>query len=217
MKTQKVIIILALLITNLQMSMGQANTKLIEPDLSDAAIANNWNLCNREISVDNKSIYLNAMPGEGLLILDGLEFTNGVIEAEIKGKDLMGRSFVGIAFHILNDSVYDAIYFRPFNFKNPERNNHSVQYISQPQYTWHYLRENQPEKFESTIKPVPDPKDWFHIKIVVEHPVVKVFVNDSTDPSLIINQLSTRKEGKIGFWVGNYSDGYFRLLKVLPQ
>jgi CubicO group peptidase (beta-lactamase class C family) len=120
-----------------------------------------------------------------------------------------------LAFHGLNDSTYDAVYFRPFNFKNLERSNHSVQYISHPKYTWYKLREENPGKYENTVKPIPNPEEWFHAAIVVEYPIVKVFLNNSEEPSLTINQLSTRISGKIGFWVGNNSEGYFKNLKIL--
>ncbi len=216
-KKQKVEIILLLLI-NCLMINGQNNTHNIKPDLLKTVNSDLWSLCNRELEVNDSTIYLNAMPGEGLLIYNEQNFSNIVIEAEIKGKNIRGRSFVGIAFNILSDSVYDAVYFRPFNFKNKERNNHSIQYISHPKYTWHFLRKNDPNKYESNISGlIPDPQDWFGIKITVEHPIVKVFVNDSKEPSLVVNQLSDRIDGKIGFWVGNNSDGYFRNLNIVRQ
>jgi hypothetical protein len=120
-------------------------------------------------------------------------------------------------FHGINDSTYDAIYFRPFNFNNPERNGHSVQYISHPEYTWYKLREEHPNKFENMVSPIPEPNEWFHVTILVEYPVVKVFVNNDAKPTLEIKQLSNQKEGLIGFWVGNNSDGYFRNPKIIPE
>lgn len=48
--------------------------------------------------------------------IDGLEFTNGVIEAEIAGAPAPGagedaRGYVGIAFRVQNDgTTYDAFY-----------------------------------------------------------------------------------------------------------
>jgi hypothetical protein len=150
----------------------------------------------------------------GLLWFNGLALSNGKIELDIKGLDKQGMSFVGIAFHGINDSTYDAIYFRPFNFKNPDRKGHSIQYISHPKNTWYKLREERPSEFENTVSPVPDPDDWFHVTISIEFPIVKVYVNNASKPSLEIKQLSNQKEGWVGFWVGNNSDGYFRNLKV---
>lgn len=191
-----------------------AQQKQIVPELSAANDSKLWTLYNRELTLEGKEVYLNAKPNDGLLWLNGLNFSNGKIEVDIKGRDKQGMSFVGIAFHGINDSTYDAIYFRPFNFKNPDRSGHSIQYISHSKYTWYKLREEHPNEFENKVLPVPEPDDWFHVTILVEFPVVKVYVNNSSIPSLEIKQLSNQMEGWVGFWVGNNSDGYFKNLKV---
>ena len=210
MKTIKFLLVV------IQLSIGlsiNAQKNEIVPDLSKIKDSNLWTLYNRELITDN-AVHLNGEPGDGLLWLKGPIFTNGKIELDIKGKDERGRSFVGLAFHGLNDSTYDVVYFRPFNFKSPERRGHSVQYISHPEYTWFKLRKEHPEKYENPVLPVPDPTDWFHATIIVDYPNVKVFANNSEKPSLTVKQLSSRKEGWIGFWVGNNSEGFFRNLKI---
>ncbi len=188
----------------------------IIPDLAKINDSKLWVLHNREINIDQE-VHLDGRPGDGLLWIKEPIFTNGSIELDIRGKDERGKSFVGIAFHGLNDSTYEAIYFRPFNFKNPDRSGHSVQYISHPEYPWYILRQEHPEKYENAISPVPEPNDWFHVTVVIEYPTVNVFVNNSKKPSLTIDQLISRKEGWVGFWVGNNSEGYFRNLKVIPE
>jgi hypothetical protein len=190
-----------------------AQQKIIVPDLSKAGQSDQWTLYNRKVKISD-GVHLNGMNGDGLLWLKGTVFSNGIIEADIRGEDRQGGSFVGIAFHGVNDSTYDAVYFRPFNFKNPDRNGHSVQYISHPDNTWWRLREAYPGKYENTVTPVPDPDDWFHATITVNYPVVKVYVNHSEQPSLEVEQLSQQKEGWVGFWVGNTSGGSFRNLKI---
>jgi len=179
-----------------------------------------WKYYNRSpafIMKDPGKIYslmLNAKQGDGLAIYQDLEFENGTIEFDVKGKDVLQQSFVGVAFHIQNDSTFNAIYFRPFNFKKPERTSHSVQYISHPKFTWQKLRTGFPEQFEKTVAPVPNPDDFFHAKVEVKWPIVKVFVENSDVPSLEVKMLSTFKKGKVGFWVGNGSDGSFKNLVV---
>ncbi len=193
-----------------------AQNKVITPDLSSINNPDIWTLYNRQI-VEDDIVHLNGQPGDGLLWINDLIFKNGKIDLDIKGIDVRGQSFVGIAFHILNDSTFDAIYFRPFNFKSPERKGHSVQYISHPKNTWYFLRENFPEKYENPVSPVPDPTGWLHATIEVKYPEVKVFVNNAKEPSLVIQQLSNRKEGLLGFWVGNNSEGWFRNLKITSK
>ena len=127
-------------------------------------------------------------------------------------------SFVGVAFHGVDGTTYDAIYFRPFNFKTEDagRRSHGVQYVSHPIYQWQKLRTEQPGKYEQAVNPVPDPNAWFHARVVVASPKVSVFVADAKEPSLVVDQLSNRKNGLVGLWVGNGSGGDFANLKVVP-
>jgi len=194
---------------------GLSASAQITPDLSKVNDSTQWVIFNRDIHFQDGIVHMNAMEGSALLWLKEFNFENGTIELDIKGKDLRGQSFVGLAFHGQDTETYDAIYFRPFNFQSPERKGHSVQYISHPTHTWSSLRQEYPEKYENPVIPVPNPNEWFHAKIVVKYPLVKVFVNDSKEASLIINQLSSIKKGWIGFWVGNGSDGYFKNLKIV--
>ena len=207
--------LIAMLTLLLSVSLVTAQQIEIVPDLAKVGDQSIWTSYNRNASFDN-DVYLDAAQGDGMVRLNDLVFKNGRIEMDIKGKNVRGQSFVGIAFHGLNDSTYDVIYFRPFNFKDPQRNGNSVQYISHPGHTWYLLREKHPGEYENPVEPVPDPQEWFHATIIVNHPSVKVFVNDSEKQSLEINQLSSREEGWIGLWVGNGSDGNFRNLKVIP-
>src|SRR5207237_504148 len=103
------------------------------------------------------------------------------IELDIKGKDVQGQSFVGVAFHGVDDTTYDAVYLRPFNFKtdDPVRNTHAVQYVSHPTYPWQKLRAEHPGEYEQPVTPAPDPNGWFHVRVVVASPKVSVFVADA--------------------------------------
>ena len=194
--------------------------KAIEPDLAALVEGKGLKVFNRSLSGlsdgARKGVRLSESPGDGVAYLEGVEFTNGAIEIDIRGKDVQGQSFVGVAFHGLDEKTYDAVYFRPFNFKteDPARHVHAVQYISHPAYTWNKLREEQPGKYEKPVNPVPDPNGWFHARIVVASPKVSVFVNDSKEPSLVVDQLSDRKKGLVGLWVGNTSGGDFANFKM---
>jgi len=200
-----------------------AQDTTIIPDLTKIVSNEGWKLSNRDVSIRTENqtefVFFNAREGDGLAWLEGFEFTNGIIEADIKGKDLQGSSFVGIAFRGVDEQTYDAVYFRPFNFKSEDsvRKGHAVQYISQPAYTWKKLREEHPEEYENPLDPAPDPNLFFHIKIILEKPKVSVFVNNAEKPCLAVNELSDRKDGWVGLWVGNYSEGSFANLKILRK
>lgn len=175
----------------------------------------NYTVFNREVSYKDGTAYLNAQANDGLLWVNNTDFKNGTIELDIKGRNAPGQSFVGVAFHGMDEQTFDAVYFRPFNFKNPDRNTNSIQYIAMPQHDWSKLRNAFPGKYENAIKPVPEKEDdWFHAKIVVNYPQVKVYVNGSEKPSLEVEQISDTKHGKVGFWVGNGSEGWFRNLQI---
>jgi hypothetical protein len=161
---------------------------------------------------------LDAHEGDGVAWWPDVQFSNGTIELDIRGKDILQQSFVGVAFHGLNETTFDAVYFRPFNFKSddPVRRSHAVQYVSHPTYTWNKLRTERPSQFEQPVAPPPDPNQWFHARVVIAFPSVRVFVNDAAAPALDIKQLSDRKTGWVGVWVGNGSDGAFANLTVTP-
>jgi hypothetical protein len=141
---------------------------------------------------------------------------NGAIEFDVRGKDVLQQSFVGMAFRRQNDTSYDCIYFRPFNFQSKDavRKTHSVQYISLPQYDWQYLREKFPGKYENALSVSVDPNTWFHIKVMFDGNEIMVYVNGDDKPSLTVKSLNNYATGEIGYWVGNNSEGDFANLSV---
>jgi len=199
--------------------VGQQKT--IEPDLARLAEGKALKVFNRSVSVLNdgakKGARLSENAGDGVAYLPEIEFINGAIEFDVKGKDVQQQSFVGVAFHGVDGTTYDAIYFRPFNFRteDPARRVRAVQYISHPGHPWQKLRTEQPGKYEKAVNPVPDPNGWFHARVVVASPKVSVFVNDAKEPCLVVNQLSDRKKGWVGLWVGNTSGGDFANFKIV--
>jgi len=208
-------LILAMLCFSITLKAQTISPNLIEK--------NSWNLINRFAKAINENgrngVFLTESPGDGAMVLKDIEFSSGIIEADIKGKDAMGQSFVGIAFHVQKDSSYDAIYFRPFNFFNADtaRRHRAVQYISIPHYPWEKLRETWPGKYESNVTSVTNANDWFHVKLIVKGKTIKAFVNNETRPCLEVEKLSPTTRGAIALWVGNNSSGAFANLKITPQ
>jgi hypothetical protein len=162
-------------------------------------------------------VHLSASADNGVAYLKGVELANGTIELDIRGKDVQGQSFVGVAFHGVDDTTYDAVYLRPFNFKtdDPARHSHAVQYVSHPTYPWQKLRAEHPGEYEQAVTPAPDPNGWFHVRVVVASPKVSVYVADATEPCLVVSQLSNRHKGRVGLWVGNGSDGDFANIRIV--
>ncbi|MFD1142935.1 family 16 glycoside hydrolase [Larkinella insperata] len=214
-----------LLMVLLQASSVLAQDEKAALDLVQVANQNGFRLENRTVQVltdgSRSGVRLDEKPNanEGVAWLPNTVFSQGTIEVDMRGKDVLQRSFVGIAFHGSSERNYDAIYFRPFNFRSadPVRRVHAVQYISLPKHDWPVLRKEFPDHYEKGIDPAPDPNDWFHARIVVANETIQVFVNGNPTPSLTVKKLSDRQEGNIGLWVGASSGGDFANLKITPK
>ena len=159
---------------------------------------------------------------EQLASIEGLEFTNGVIEVEIAGAPGPGagegaRGFVGIAFRLQSDmKSYDAFYLRPTNGRaeDQERRNHVTQYISHPDWPWFRLRRETPSRYESYVDVLPG--TWTKIKIEVRGDRARLYVHDQEQPALIVNDVKSGASGKgtIALWLGPGTVAHFRNLTV---
>lgn len=214
--TKKIITCVLLIFSVSFMAKGQT----ITPDLNDPS---KWTVLNRKVTNitdgDRKGIYMNENEEDGGMILNNFEFSDGTIEFDIKGRNVLQKSFVGIGFHLQEDKTFDGIYFRPFNFMNSDtvRRWRAVQYVHHPDFPWDKLRKDFPGKYENKVNPVPDPDGWFHAKIVIKGKNIQVFVNDSPKPSLVVEKLSNTRSGKIFLWAGVVSDVSFANLKITPS
>jgi hypothetical protein len=161
-------------------------------------------------------------PGETLAVIEGSDFTNGVIEAEIAGEAAPdapegARGFVGIAFRVKPDlATYDAFYLRPTNGRaeDQERRNHSVQYVSHPDWPWQRLRSETPGRYESYVDL--EPGRWTKIRIEVQGERARLFVHGQAQPALIVNDLKTGAGGRgaIALWTTGSTVAHFRALRV---
>jgi len=200
--------------------------KVLTPDLGGIATGTGWKIHNatpESIEVDGKrGVRLTAKDDSangivGLALVDGMKFTTGVIEIDLQGKNVRGRSFLGVAFNVADEKTFEAIYFRPFNFKaDGEFKNRAVQYIAWPDNTWEKLRKSQSGKFEGPISPLPDPDMWFHARIEVGDKQVRVYVNQAKEPCLTVDRLTeSGKPRQVGLFVDS-ADGLYANLKITP-
>jgi hypothetical protein len=125
---------------------------------------------------------------------------------------------VGVAFHGKNDTTYESVYIRPFNFRatDPARHQHAVQYMTVPEFDWPLLRERFPEEFENPVNGTLSPTDWVPLRIVVRGPKVQIFVGQVANVTLEARKLGALDRGLVGLWVGNTSDGDFANLQIRP-
>ena len=164
---------------------------------------------------------------EGLALLPGTDFQDGVIEADIALKSAMPPGvrfpgFVGIAFRARPDaSHYELFCLRPGNSEAPEQpmRNHTVQYSSEPDFGWYPLRRQWPSVYESHAELAME--TWTKVRIEVAGRAAKLYLNGSARPSLVVDGLKGEDlHGAVGLWSYTNEEAYFsnvRITPVVPQ
>ena len=166
-----------------------------------------------------------ALRTSHLAIVKGVEFSNGTIEVEVSGQPAPGaqggaRGFVGVAWRVQDDNkTYDCFYLRPTNGRaeDQERRNHSVQYISHPEWTWYRFRGETPSKYETYADIVPG--EWIAVKIVVNGEKARLYVNGAEQPTLIVNDVKSGADatGRVALWLEGSTVAHYRNLKIRPS
>jgi hypothetical protein len=170
----------------------------------------------RDLPADQRAAF------ETVALVDGSDFTNGVIEAEIAGTPAANaeegaRGFVGIAFRVQPGAKsYDCFYLRPTNARADDqvRRNHSVQYISHPQWPWPRLRKEFPERYESYVDL--EAGKWTRIRIEVQGERALLYVHGQSQPTLVVNDLKSGADGRgaIALWIHSSTVAHFRDLRI---
>ncbi|PKL82052.1 MAG: hypothetical protein CVV24_12090 [Ignavibacteriae bacterium HGW-Ignavibacteriae-3] len=108
----------------------------IKPELNNAILQKGWKGYFHSAELIRKdsspAVLITKTDDDDLMWLEDFEFINGTVEFDAKGKSAPPQSsFIGIAFNVIDENNYDAVYFRPFNFRSPNSLNkaHAVQYI----------------------------------------------------------------------------------------
>ncbi len=216
-----------LVLTFLGWASANAQMSAIVPNLAAVADAKSWKVIHataESVVVDGRqAVHLTAEGDSangivGLALPADVSFATGKIDVDLKGKNIRQRSFLGVAFNVTDDKSFEAVYFRPFNFRAEEPvRRRSVQYIAWPANTWEHLRKSAPGRFENAVNPVPDPDDWFHARIEVTETQVRVFVNDAKVPSLMVDRLfagGTKRPA--GLFVDS-AEGLYANFKIVPN
>ena len=156
-----------------------------------------------------------------LAVLTKTQIGDGTIEIDLAGEPGAGavqaaRGFVGVAFRIAPDvSRFECIYLRPTNGRADDqvRRNHSVQYVSFPNFPWQKLRQEEPEKYESYVDLVPG--EWTKVKIEVRGEKARLYVQGAQQPTLLVNDLKLGGgNGAVGLWIGPGTIAHFANLRV---
>src|SRR5689334_150567 len=161
---------------------------------------------------------------DALAVVQGQTFHNGTIDLDVAGlpgasASDTARGFVGLSFRISADgSKMETFYIRPTNGRAADqlRRNHSVQYVSRPDWPWERLRKETPGVYESYADM--QPGEWIHVRVVVKGTELQAFVGTATQPTLLVHDLKLGDaSGGVGLWIGPGTDAYFKNLKVTPE
>jgi hypothetical protein len=169
------------------------------------------------------AIHTSGLPGtegEPIAILAGSEFENGTIELDLAGAppagaDESARGSVGIAFRVQSSTRFECFYLRMTNARADDqaRRNHTLQYISVPDFPFERTRAETPALYESYADL--QVGVWTRLRIVVSGVQAKLYLNGASQPSLVVNDLKLGQvRGKIALWSGRDADGYFSSLRV---
>ena len=201
-----------------------AQTKTLALDSADGLIAENVTIApvTHKGKEGIKVLGSGGPRVEPIVLVEGVEFTNGTIEVEVAGlpsKDAgaQARGFVGITFRVQDDRhTYDCFYLRPTNGRADDqlRRNHSAQYTSHPDWPWNRLRKESAGKYETYVDLVPG--EWTKVKVVVEGATARLYVHGNEQPTLIVNDVKSGADAKggVGLWLNASTEAYFRNLKI---
>jgi len=181
-----------------------------------------------EVTLDGERAFkvVQADPNDGhsLVIISDMILEDGIIEVDLAGVPSPGapvfsRGFVGLVFRTSEDfSTYECFYLRATNARADDqlRRNHTAQYMSVPGYEWRTLRESFPGKYETYVDV--EPAKWTTVKIEFMGEKAKIFVGESDQPTLIVNDLKKEeRKGAVGLWIGPATDTYYKDLKIYKK
>ncbi len=164
-----------------------------------------------------------AAPGNAFALLKDVAFHDGVIELEVSGApsktaDPTARGFIGVMFRLqAGGEQTEIIYLRPSNARAADQlaRNHSVQYVSSPEWGWRKLREETPGQYESYADM--QPGEWTSMRIVVHGKEAELYVGGAEQPCLIVKDMKRGdSQGGVALWIGPGTEGYFRKLTITP-
>lgn len=159
---------------------------------------------------------------DGFALLRGTDFQDGTIEADIALKvstppGVRMPGFVGMAFRARPDaSHYELFYLRPGNSHAEDQamRNHSVQYVSPPDFDWYVLRRKWPWVYESHADL--QMETWMKVRIEVKGRSARLFLNGSENPSLVVDPLLGQDlRGGVALWGFQGEEAYFSNVRIM--
>lgn len=173
-----------------------------------------WKLSGKQVAVENfagrKAIKIHL----GKALLDGVTFGDGLIEFDMY---LSGeRAFAYLYFRGQSQQNFEEIYFRSHKSAAPDALQYSP--VFQSRSAWQLYH----GEFGTAAATLPA-KQWIPVKLELKGPGMRVWVGESTQPTMVINQLGGSHEGGHlafrGFVPGTSAApyaAYFSNLRITP-
>lgn len=162
--------------------------------------------------------------GAVLAIVDGPAFTDRTIQLSVVGVPRAGappdsRGFVGLSFRTGPHGEWSEVfYLRPLNARadNQLRRNHTVQYVSEPEFPWDRLRKESPGLYESYADM--EAGEWTTMRIEVSGSTARLYVNGAVQPCLVVTDLKRGAgSGRVALWAHVETEAYFGPLSVTAR
>ncbi len=162
-----------------------------------------------------KIIRLSENTGYGIAWIRGMEFSDVVIEVDIKSGYEMKNFAAGLAFHGLSNDSLEAVYLGPSGSPaEKKKGSHRLFYVSHPDHAGKGTMNDFHILYDKTFNPLPDSNGWIRLRISVQGDQISAFAGLNADPFLVVERRDSRKAGRIGFWAENMSGGDFANLKI---
>ena len=148
--------------------------------------------------------------------IDGAPFTNGRIDFSVAARPRPdapadSRGFVGLSFRTGPHATWSEVfYLRPLNARVDDqlRRNHTLQYVSEPDFPWQVLRKESPGTYESYADL--EAGAWIDVRIEVDGTRARLFLNGAAEPSLVVNDLKHGAgPGRVALWAHVETDAWF--------
>jgi hypothetical protein len=179
----------------------------------DRGAEERWILVNRAASIveyrNSQAVSFDSRPGAGLAWVEGLRFSVGKIDLNIAAV----KQDVGIAFHVHNETDFEAICFHIEDEARAEGASQRVvvRYLS----TDPGRNANHEAQFDL---PYSKSGEWIKVRTSISKQVTAVFINGSNLPTLRVdNPGGGDVYGSVGLWIGSGSSALvadFRIHEV---
>ena len=207
-------------------SMGQAGaTRVISAADASALEAHHVKIESADY-LGRKAIRLTtatAQDEEGFAAIPGIDFQDGIIEADLAVKittppGVRMPGFSGVGFRSkAGGSEFELFYLRPRNALSDDQamRNHAVQYCAIPSHDWYQLRREWPFIYEAYANI--EPERWIKMKIEVAGRSARLYLDGVEQPSLVVDGLKgSTLHGGVILWGYAGEESYFSNIRITP-